>query len=462
MRGAARDAIEAFIAHGQSARWEDLDGRAQTAVRIFLLDTLGVGIAGAAAPLATNVRAAASRWSGTGRAHFFGPGGHSAPPATAAFINGFQIHCQEFDCVHEAAVVHPLATILAALMAEAESGAPVSGRAFGAALAVAVDLAAGIGVAVKSPIRFFRPANAGIFGATLGVARLRGFGAERTRDALAYALSFNSGTMQAHVEGKPALPVQIGNAARGAIMACDMAEAGLEGPANILEGPYGYFPLFETEWDLEPVIASLGKTWRIGEVSHKPFPTGRAAQGGIVLMRKLLDKGVSAREIAHIRLTAPPLIHRLVGRPIQPGMTANYARLCFQYCGAVALKTGRVGLEDFTEASLADTDTAALGARIEVIDDGTTNPAAFVPQTAVATLHDGREVTAQSDSLLGSPADPLTPAQNIEKFRACVAFGFGFGEARGDLEDNLIETTEKLKSLQDVAILARLAAGQET
>ncbi|MEM9054221.1 MAG: MmgE/PrpD family protein, partial [Pseudomonadota bacterium] len=222
--------IDAVVAHGLGAQYGDLPEEARKAVQTYLLDTLGVAIAGAAVPLTASVRAAAGHWADSGATHVWGQNSFQTTPANAAFINGFQIHCQEFDCVHEPAVVHPLATILSVLMAECDAQGGVSGSDLAMAMAVAVDLATGIGVSVTSPIKFFRPANAGIFGATLGISRLRGFTPEQAKDALGYALAFNSGTMQAHVEGKPALPVQIGNAARGAIMACDMAQAGMPGP----------------------------------------------------------------------------------------------------------------------------------------------------------------------------------------------------------------------------------------
>ena len=451
--------VEAFVAHADKTRFQDLPGQAVRAVKTFLLDSLGVGIAGAAVPLTQNVRQASRNWAGEGAAHVWGANSYKTTPANAAFVNGFQIHCQEFDCVHEPAVVHPMATILAALMAESDARRTVSGKRLAIALAIAVDLAAGIGVSVTSPIKFFRPAKAGIFGATLGISHLRGLSHEKTKDALGYALAFNSGTMQAHVEGKPALPLQIGNAARGAILACDLAEAGVPGPHDSLEGPFGYFSLFEEASDTSAVLTALGKVWRITEVSHKPFPTGRAAQGGIVLMQKLRAQGATAEMVERITLTAPPLVHRLVGRPIKQDMAVNYARLCFQYSGAVALLRGTVGLNDFSDTCLRDPEVLSLGRKIDVVDDGSVNPAAFTPQTAIAQLTDGRRIEARIDALYGSPQDPMTHAAHLAKFRDCVAFGFG--EARPLIADRLIDLTENLEALTDVSVLSRLAAGLE-
>ncbi len=450
-------AADAFVSHALGLRWESIPAEAQEAVKTFLLDSLGVGIAGAGAPLTAQVRQAALAWAGAGDANVWGEGSYRTSAANAAFINGFQIHCQEFDCVHEPAVVHPMATILAALMATCDREGGVTGAELGAAIAAAVDVATGLGIAAKTPLKFFRPATAGIFGATLGVARLRGFSEGEARNALGYALSFASGTMQAHTEGKPALPVQIANAARSAVMACDLAAAGMEAAQDSIEGPFGYLTLFEDGFDVAPAAVALGSVFRIAEVSHKPFPTGRAAQGGIVLAKQAKAAGIRPEDIASVVLTAPPLIKRLVGRPALAGMTASYARLCYQYSGALALIDGHVDLKDFSSEALARADVAALGAKIEVVDDGQLNPAAFTPQVLCIELMTGEVREFTINSLFGAPADPLTPAQNEAKFRECCAFGFG--TAREEIAAALIAAVTGLENLDDAGRLSRLASG---
>lgn len=449
----------ALTKHALNTEYEGLPPDAVRAAKVFILDTIGVGVAGVAAAFANDVFEAARSWggaSGKGGAHVFARG-EKLPAPTAAFVNGFQIHCQEFDCVHEPAVVHPMATIFAALMAEADDRNTVHGRDFIAAVALAVDVAATLGVSATSGIKFFRPANAGIFGATLGVARIRGFDEETALNALGYALAFCSGTMQAHVEGKPALPIQIGNAARGAIAACDLAAMGVPGPHDVFDGPFGYFSLFEDETDPAPAVADLGKIWRITEVSHKPFPTGRAAQGGIVAVQRLRRDGVSFDNLESLTLSAPPLINRLVGRPYKEQMAVNYARLCFPYLGAVTLQKGVVGLEDFGSQMLDDAAVGAIARRIDVVDNGESDPAVFTPQTATARLKDGREIEARIDRLYGSPADPLSHEAHLDKFRNCMAFGLPKdGTARAEA---LIEYVDNLEQETNVATLAKIAAG---
>ena len=55
--------------------------------------------------------------------------GERLPLAQAAMVNAYQVHCQEFDCVHEGAVVHPMAAVLPASSAgpSARAGFPARG-----------------------------------------------------------------------------------------------------------------------------------------------------------------------------------------------------------------------------------------------------------------------------------------------------------------------------------------------
>jgi 2-methylcitrate dehydratase PrpD len=420
----AAGAADAFVDHALGLSWDHISPADRHAAKTFLHDTLCVGVAGARAPYADAVLAVASRWGRGDEASVLGRPGLRLPASSAAFVNAFQIHCQEFDCVHEPAVLHPMATVVAALRAEAERSGPYDGERFLTAVIVGVDIAVALGLAPTTPLKFFRPATAGVFGSVAAVARLRGLDRRTTLDAFGYALAFSSGTMQAHVEGKPTLPVQVGNAARAALVAVDFAVAGLPGPQNSIDGAFGYLTLFEDSYDLAPVLDALAKVRRIGEVSWKAFPTGRAAQGGLVAIEDLLRSGqVTAQGLDSLAFHAPPLIKRLVGRPAKAGMDVPYARLCLPWLGAVALIHGEVGLGDFTPERLADPDILALAQRISVIDDGSRNPAAFTPLRAVAKLATGATVEVRIDAMLGAPAHPLSPEQHDAKARRCLAFG---------------------------------------
>ncbi len=67
--------------------------------------------------------------------------GERLPLMHAAMLNAYQIHSQEFDCVHERAVVHPMAAVLPALLGWAEREGGVTGTQLLRATVVAVDIA---------------------------------------------------------------------------------------------------------------------------------------------------------------------------------------------------------------------------------------------------------------------------------------------------------------------------------
>ncbi|CAM3650876.1 MmgE/PrpD family protein [Litorimonas haliclonae] len=449
-------AISRHVAH-YALSHSDFSDDAYAKAKTFVLDSLGVGIAGSKAPFNEAVYATVSSFGAGEAAHLWGRA-EKAPTASAAYLNGFQIHSMEYDCVHEPAVVHPMATIFAALSAEADRQGGVSGLALLEAVIVAVDIAVELGVAVTSPLKFFRPATAGLFGATLGIARLRGFDEDTAMSAMGCALSQCAGVMQPHVEGKPTLPVQIAGAARAAVVACDLAQNGLHGPESSLEGPFGYFNMFEDEAEAGVLLSRLGKVHRITEVSWKPFPTGRAAQGGITLIQLLREQGVTAEKLKSLTLTAPPIIPRLVNRPAKVGMSANYARLCFPYLGAITLLRGTVSLNDFTEGDLNNLEILDIASRISVETNNVTDPAEFVPQSVTAALANGDKESAKIDRLFGAPVFPLTQEQHLQKFRDCVAFGLRKVNAKV-VADGLIETVDNLEQSDNCSELFRLAAG---
>ena len=146
--------------------------------------------------------------------------------SNAAMVNAFQVHSQEFDPVHEGAVVHPMAAVLVCALGWAEREGGVSGDSLIGAVIAGVDVAVTLGLCSRAPMRFFRPANCGGFGATAALALLAGLDETQTRDALGIYYGQCAGTMQAHIEASPQLAMQMGFAARNAVAAVELARRG--------------------------------------------------------------------------------------------------------------------------------------------------------------------------------------------------------------------------------------------
>lgn len=374
------------------------------AALMLLDDTLACGVAGSTAPGADGVLVAARGWGAGDAVPLLGRA-ERLPAAAAAFVNGFQIHCLEWDAVHEPAVVHAMSVVTAAVHAAAHARGADPEAAL-AALVTGVEIACILGIAAETPLKFFRPATAGLIGGALAVARLAGLPPERFGDVLGLAHAQCAGTMQAHVEGSIALPLQVAAAARAAITAVDLVAAGLPGPQDALMGPFGYFPLFDGG-DPTAMVATLGKVWRIAEISIKPWPSGRASHATLAALE--------GQDVVAVTAHVPPLIARLVGRPWRADMTPAYARLCLPFLAALMLRDGRIDPRCFTAQAFADPALQAIGARLTILVDDNPDPNALGPQRFVLTHADGGTREIVTPATFGSPANPLSPAWHAGK-----------------------------------------------
>jgi aconitate decarboxylase len=456
------DAVEAFAAHIARTRLEDLPAQAIAKAKTFLLDTIGVGLAGTSDGNAGRVLEAAGRWGAGTDATVWGSAVR-LPAPSAAFVNAYLVHCLEYDCIHEPAVVHPMATLIGALFAWCERaslrGRPVDGRRFLTAMSVGVDVAGLMGGATKSGLTFFRPATAGGFGAAAGLASLAGFDAQRVKDTLGLQLAQASGTMQAHVEGSPALGLQVGFNARAALCAADAAAAGLAGPHDFLAGQFGYFALFEGgSFDPAVIERELGRVPQITRISHKPWPSGRLTHGGVDGVRQLMrTHDFSADAIATITIHVPPLVMSLVGRPDVPDPTSNYAKLCLPFVVGTYLARGRVDVPDFAAPELRnDPEVHAYASRVRVVMDANPDQNAIVPQRVVMRLNDGAEHAIVIHAIHGHPDAALTEMENLDKFtRNC---GYARNAVAAELRQRVVGLLAEWEEVADVAVLTRMLA----
>jgi 2-methylcitrate dehydratase PrpD len=347
-----------------------------------------------------------------------------------------------------------MATLLPAAMAYAERTGGICGRDLITAVVVGIDVAASLGVAAREGLKFFRPATSGGFGAVAAVARLARFDRETLCNAFGIQYGQTSGTMQAHVEASIVLPMQIGCNGRAALQSCDMAAGGLSGPRDVFEGEFGYMRLYEGAWDLQPTWVTLGRTWLVGELSHKPYPAGRATHGGIEgIMALRRQRPFGADDVSGINVIGPPLIKRLCGRPNIASPNANYARLCMPFIGAKVLLHGEIDLAHFRGDELTDSATHALAKCIVVTADSNPDPNAFIPQEVVVTLKDGTMLRWHCAAMLASPTRRLTREQHLAKFRRCL--DFAKEPLRSGTGDRLIELVDRFEELADIRELTK-------
>jgi aconitate decarboxylase len=449
------DPFPHLVSHVAGLRFDAIPASAVARMKVFILDTLGVGAAGANGTNLDGLKTLAASWGQGDEALVWGTSDR-LPAPSAAFVNAYQIHSLEFDCLHERAVLHPMAAILSASLAycerRARAGAPVSGRELVTACVAGIDVATFLGFAARGSLRFFRPSTAGGFGAAAAIASLAGYDEEQTANTLGIQYSQASGTMQAHVEGSPCLGLQVGFAARAGIVSADLASAGFTGPRDILTGKHGYFHLFENDqFQVEGEIDRIGREFQIEQIAHKPFPSGRLTHGTVdALMRLRARLGFEAEDLVSLECFVPPVVARQVGRPDVPNPEANYAKLCIPFVAATYLRRGDVDVGGFLGREvLDDPQTHAIAARVHVTEDDNPDLNAMTPQRFRLTLRDGSVHELVIDHVFGHPKAPLSEAQHLAKFRKSWAAG-GRTATAGD---QLIDMVGAVDQLSDASIL---------
>ena len=447
---------EILCRHVVETRFEELPATAVEAAKIFIGDSLGVGVVGSRGPWIDELISVHRHPEHCGEARIWGRSA-TLPASAAAMVNAYQIHNSEFDCVHEAAVIHPMAVLLGATFAfldrsRARDKHAFTGRELIVAATVGVDVACHLGVASRAPLRFFRPACAGALAATACIARLARLSVEQLITAMGITHAQLCGTMQAHTEGSSLLAMQVGFNARNAIIACDMALAGIPATRHVIEGPFGYLALFEGEHEIERVLPAVGHTWRIQEIAHKPYPSGRATHGVVDACLELQRKhGFSAADVVGIKAWVPSLTQRLVGRPVTANMTSNYARLCARYVIARALRGGTLDIEDFEPPALGDRDTFAMAQRIDIECDQNPDPNALTPITLDIELSSGTTLHRTIDVVYGNPKKPMPRDAHLAKLKRNLALSAT--PLHPQAFESLTSMLDNLETLSDVAQL---------
>ncbi|HSQ02889.1 MAG TPA: MmgE/PrpD family protein [Burkholderiales bacterium] len=437
-----------------SWRYEDLPDAVIATVKQLLLDSLGV-IGGAAhAPGIVELNRRLSRWEPTGSATGL-VDRHRYSPPTAALANGAAGHALDFDDQHDPARVHTNCVVLPALLATAEDVGGVSGRDFLLAAAIGAELHARLGLACYNSLgKGWHPTMVfGTLAAALAAGRLLRLDGDRLNDALGMAFHQASGSAQSMRDGVLSKRLGAGFAARAAVLGAFLGADGLTGTRRTLEGNAGLFALYERgEVKPDALMNGLGRSWRVTEYSFKPYPCCRCNHTAIGLALELRAQGVTADDVESIEIRMGRVNWLTVGEPYNAARNeVVHAQFNASYSFARALVDGRVDLRSYRKPAITDPQVIALTKLTRVVDDSAIEATAIEPARVKMTLKSGRVLEVASDTIKGSPQDPMTRDEMVAKLRSCLEFGLGATESDAlrlaDAVNTLEQSSDAAKTL---------------
>lgn len=463
----AMDAVEDLLTFGIGVRFEDLPPAVVERTRLALLDTLGASVAGIRGEGVQPLAGLVGDWGGKPEATAL-PLGRKVPMPQAAFLNGLAGRAWDLDDVHEQNTCHVNVNIVPVVLAVAEARGGVTGRELIAATTVGAEMVCRLSSAPR--ISFSETGSSmsyqcGFYGAALAAARLLKLTRDQARHALGIAHARVAGNQQGYVAGAMTVRLMQGVAAEGGLLSALMAERGITGSSEILEGKFGYYPVYHRgKYERSALVEGLGKDrWLMLEPSIKPpYPCCKYTHGPIEASAAAMKSlGIGPGDVEQIRVKVTNReVHDLVclsrERKWNPQSLTD-AQFSLPFTVAYAAVHGGAGIETFQPAGLADQAARALLPRIEVdldLDTQGTGRGTFpMPGIVTVKAKDGRSVTKEVVYVKGHPKNPMDFDEVAAKFRACVALGRpGWAGA-----ERAIEMLRGLEKLDDTGALACLA-----
>ncbi|MDX2165464.1 MAG: MmgE/PrpD family protein [Deltaproteobacteria bacterium] len=419
-------ASETLAEFAAALRPSDVPDAVLARVQRHLMDVLGVALAAAPLPFARRALEAALALGGRGDAPVIGFA-ERLPPVWAALVNGALAHGLDYDDTHEAAVTHVSCSVAPALLA---ATGDADGRAALTALALGMETAVRLGRA--APGRFhdrgFHPTGVcGAYACTVVAGRLGGLDASQLADALGLAGSMASGTMEFLTDGTWAKRVHPGWAAHAGLTAAALGRSGFTGPRQTLEGRFGLYRshLGDADWDIDAVTDGLGRRWHLLDIAMKPYPCCHMTHAFIDAAAALRDApGVRPDTIAAIECFIHPREMPVVCEPLASKLapqTDYDAKFSLPYTVAAMLVRGRLDLDDFTAAAIADPAVLGLAARVTCLPDPAADYPRCFPGRLRLRLRDGRTLEHDEPINRGSALRPLDDAAVRDKFRRNAA-----------------------------------------
>lgn len=412
-------ALTALLAeHVVASRWQDMPAHVLREAKRSLFNFFGCALGGCTDIAIEHALRALAGFSGPREATLIGRA-ERLDALNAAYFNAMSANVFDFDDTHLRTVIHPTAPVAPALLALAERQC-VSGAKLLHALALGIDIACRIGNAI-SPGHYNRgwhiTGTCGVFGAAAGAGKLLGLTKEQMLWALGNAATQASGLVESL--GVMAKSLNLGNAARGGLIAALLAREGFTGADHAVEGRHGFLQVMGDKPNFVAVTDGLGQYTELLANTYKPYPCGVVLHPVIDACLELrANQGVRATDVEAVLVKGNPLLRVRADR--KGVTTGREAKVSLHHSVAVAFLFGKAGVKEYVDELVNDPTVRALGSRVTMEDD-----AAMPVESATVTVKNkaGRSHTAHVAHARGSLGRPLTDAELEAKFRDLAEIG---------------------------------------
>lgn len=422
------DPITRTLVHfSHSLNHKDLSGKVIERAKYFLLDYLGVALAGSQTESSLAVYRMLAHSTSPAPCTVIGTASQTSPEY-AALANGTAAHSVELDDTNQAGSIHLGVVMFSTAIALSEFLPDIDSDRFFSAVVAGYEVAARLGIAVQPKYHYelgFHPTGTcGVFGATVTAAKLLRLNEEQMLSAVGIAGSMAAGSLEFLADGAWTKRLHPGLAAQNGILAAKLAAEGFRGPGTILEGRDGFLSAYSRNSKPELVTQDLGQTFEVLRTSIKPHACCRYLQAPIDgLIELATTHDIHPEQVARVEVAVLqagwPLVCEPRERKYSPSNTVD-AQFSMPFGAAVALTYRAAGLDQFTGDNVRSPQIRSLMGKVVMTKDRRIeiNFPAEWPAYVQVHLTNGKQFDKYVRFPKGDPENPLSWEELSAKFHS--------------------------------------------
>ena len=444
---------ERLVDLAREIHFEDLPAEVVREAGRRLLDALGCMIAGADGATTRQVRRTALALGGAPESSILGTE-HFVSCEKAALVNGTALRFLDFMDGHPGPYpCHPCFNI-PPILAVAER-VRAGGKDLVTAIVIGYEIMPRFQEHAGAPdlgSRGWAGSTNLAFSVPLACAHLLNLNREETINALGISVT-HGGVMDGASHGQMPTSKSLldGIAATNAIVATLLAQQGVTGPHEVIEGTAGYVNAVAGACNTDGLLAPVGKH-KILETYTKLYNTVKCGQPAVGAALKLVrEHRINWRDITSLRIgfarrDANTQARESYGRP-QSRDTANHS---VRFGVAAALVEGQLTADQFNPEKLSSPDILSLVDRSSVYWNEALDPhwPKANPATIIMTTTAGQELSETMVFPPGHPNNPLADDALEEKFRQLTRKVLD-----SERIERVVDITHRLDELADVRML---------
>jgi len=377
----------------------------------------------------------------------------TAAPVEAALANGVMAHADETDDSHNASRSHPgCAIVPAALAAGEEFG--IDGARFLRAVALGYDVGTRVvmamgGFELSYESSISTHSIAGTFGAAAAAACAASLDAQGMRWLLDYTAQQSSGIIAwrrdtDHIEKAFVFG---GMPARNGVTSALVVQSGWNGLDDIFTGTDNFFQAYAPKSQRARLVEKLGEQYEITRTDIKKWTVGSPIQGPLDAIEAIRGKRpFQADDVQRVVVRLAPTVAAVVDNRDIPD-------ICLQHMIAVMLLDKTVSFHAaHDKPRMQDAQTLRQRAKVNLVGDEELAKLLPVRVTVVEIeFTDGNRVSERVSAVRGTPRNPMSRQEVIEKARDLIAPVVGSDKAQ-----RMIDTVYAIEKVTDIRSLQPL------